>query len=207
MDKYQLLHEWAKRTVNSSYSGNLSHVFTSPNVPFEQWMSENKELIEDQADDLCGVEIIENEEDFRYWFEPEDPDNPFLHVRVNTDLPKDRLIEQFQQLLKKHHPGKVGRPERLKLSDFEWCEISGKTTLETLELMMKVYDLRETTDLRLWQIAEKLKMNPSQTTKKSDTNATLVNKKAILSSTVSRYLQWANNLMKNLEEGRFPKYR
>lgn len=73
--------------------------------------------------------------------------------------------------------------------------------------MLEVYDLRETTSLRLWQIAEKLKMNPSQATKKADTRSVLVEKKAILSSTVSRYLQWADKLMKNLEEGRFPKYR
>lgn len=72
---------------------------------------------------------------------------------------------------------------------------------------MTIYDLRKNTELRLWQIAEKLKMNPSQATKETDTRSELADKKAILSSTVSRYLQWAKTLMGNLERGRFPEYR
>jgi len=206
MDKHRLLYEWAKRTVKASDSGDLSYLFTSTNVPFDQWMKENGEYLDDLHDHDSGFFVVNNEEDFSSFFDPDDTERN-LCVMVNMWVPKDQLIRQFRQLLKEHHPGKAGRPKYELLSDFEWCEISGKTTLETLELMLKVYDLRETTSLRLWQIAEKLKMNPSQATKKTDSHKELVDKKAILSSTVSRYLQWADKLMKNLEDGRFPKYR
>ncbi|MCG2578080.1 hypothetical protein LZ012_13885 [Dechloromonas sp. XY25] len=207
MDKHQLLYEWAKRTVKASDSGDLSHLFTSTNVPFDQWMSENNKFLEDLNDKLIGFRIIENEEEYREWYLPPEDYDLDLCVFIDMNVPKDQLLKQFRRLLKEHHPGKAGRPRHRSYSEFEWCEISGKTTLDTLELMLKVYDLRETTSLRLWQIAEKLKMNPSKATKKTDTRGVLVEKKAILSSTVSRYLQWANKLMKNLEEGRFPKYR
>ena len=207
MDKYQLLYEWAKRTVKASDSGDLSHLFTSTDIPFDQWMKANGEYIDDLHDhDDGGFAIIDSEEEFRRFYDPDDTERN-LCVYINMWLPKDQLIKQFKQILKEHHPGKVGRPKYEPFSDFEWCEISGKTTLDTLELMLKVYDLRETTSLRLWQIAEKLEMNPSQATEKTDTHNELVDKKAILSSTASRYLQWANKLMKNLEDGRFPKYR
>ncbi|WP_265949785.1 hypothetical protein [Dechloromonas sp. A34] len=206
MDKHRLLYEWAKRTVKASNSGDLSYLFTSTNVPFDQWMKENGEYLDDLHDHDCGLFVVNNEEDFSSFFDPDDTERN-LCVMVNMWVPKDQLIRQFRQLLKERHPGKAGRPKYELLSDFEWCEISGKTTLETLELMLKVYDLRETTSLRLWQIAEKLKMNPSQATKKADIHKELVAKKSILSSTVSRYLQWADKLMKNLEDGRFPKYR
>lgn len=207
MDKHQLLYEWAKRTVKASDSGDLSHLFTSTNIPFDQWMAENRDFLEDLTDKLTGFRIIKNEEEYRDWYTPPEIYDLDLCVFIDMNVPKDQLIKQFRRLLKEQHPGKVGRPRHRAYSDFEWCEISGKTTLDTLELMLKVYDLRETTSLRLWQIAEKLKMNPSQATKKTDSHDELVDKKAILSSTVSRYLQWSNKLMKNLEDGRFPKYR
>lgn len=206
MDKHRLLYEWAKRTAKASESGDLSHLFANTNIPFDQWMKENREYLDDLHDHDCGFLVVNNEEDFRRFYDPDDTERN-LCVTVNMWVPKDQLIKQFRQLLKEHHPGKAGRPKYEPFSDFQWCEISGKTTLDTLELMLKVYDLREMTSLRLWQIAEKLKMNLSQTTKKSDTHKELVVKKGILSSTASRYLQWANTLMKNLEDGRFPKYR
>lgn len=206
MDKHRLLYEWAKRTVKASESGDLSHLFANTDIPYDQWMKENREYLDDLHDHDCGFLVVNTEEDFRRFYDPDDTKRN-LCVTVNMWVPKDQLIQQFRQLLKEHHPSKAGRPKYEPFSDFQWCEISGKTTLDTLELMLKVYDLREMTSLRLWQIAEKLRMNPSQATKKTDTHKELVDKKAILSSTVSRYLQWANTLMKNLEEGRFPKYR
>lgn len=208
MDKYELLYEWAKRTINSRKPRNWPNLISSTNQPFSQWKAENWDEIGDHADNITGIDLIKNNEDFNiYGWPDDDPDNPFTCVMINMDLSKDRLIEQFRQFLKEHHGGKVGRPEPFILSDFQWCEISGKTTLATLELMLTIYDLRKNTELRLWQIAEKLKMNPSQATKETDTRSVLADKKAILSSTVSRYLQWAKTLMRNLERGRFPEYR
>ncbi len=208
MDKYELLYEWAKRTVSSRNTKKLPVLLSSSDLPFEQWKAENWDLIGDYADDMVGIDLIRSKDEFGdYSWPDDDPENPFRCVMINTDLPKDRLIENFIQFLKEHHKGKVGRPEPLILSDFEWCEISGKTTLDTLEQMLKIYDLRKNTELRLWQIAEKMKMNPSQATKETDTRSELADKKAILSSTASRYLQWAKTLMRNLERGRFPQYR
>lgn len=210
MDKYELLYEWAKRTMNSRKPRKWPQLITSTNLTFSEWKTENWDEIEDYADDLFGINLIKSDEDFgSYGWPDDDPENPFMCVMINLDLPKDRLIEDFRQFLKKHHKGKVGRPEPLILTfgHFEWCEISGQTTLDTLELMLTIYDLRKNTELRLWQIAEKLKMNPSQATKETDTRSELADKKAILSSTVSRYLQWAKTLMGNLERGRFPEYR
>lgn len=206
MDKHRLLYEWAKRTVKAVDSGDLSHLFTSTNAPFDQWLIENREFLDDLNDQNLGFMVIENEKDFHRYYDPDDAERN-LCVSINMYTPKDQLIREFRQLLKEHHPGKAGRPKFVQMSEFEWCEISGEKTLKTLELMLKVYDLRETTSLRLWQIAEKLKMNAVTATKKGDTPAILVEKKAILSSTVSRYLQWVDKLMRNLENGRFPKYR
>lgn len=207
MNKYELLYEWLKRTNESDWKPALSKVVTTPDVPFDQWWEENAEDIEDLKDDrnLGGLMVIESEEEFSRFYDPEADDN--LCVSVNLLMPKDRLIEQFRQLLKEHHTGKVGRPKHEAHSQFEWCEISGELTLQSLEVMLTVYDLRQKTSLKLWQIGEMANVNPSQHTMADDPHDVLVSKKAVLNSTVSRYLTWANRLMENLCEGRFPKYK
>ena len=207
MNKYELLYEWLNRTNESDWKPALSSAITTPDVPFDQWWEENEEGIEDLKDqrDLYGLRVIDDEDEFLLFHDPEMVDA--LCVSVNLLMPKDRLIEQFRQLLKEHHTGKVGRPKHEAHSQFEWCEISGELTLQSLEVMLTVYDLRQKTSLKLWQIGEMANINPSQHTMADDPHGVLVSKKAVLNSTVSRYLTWANRLMENLCEGQFPKYK
>lgn len=207
MNKYELLYEWLKRTNERDWKPALSKVVSRPDVPFDQWLEENSESIEDLKDhrDLYGLRVIEDEDEFNRFHDPEMA--TALCVFVDLFMPKDRLIEQFRQLLKEHHAGKVGRPKHEAQSEFEWCEISGELTLQSLEVMLTVYDLRQKTSLKLWQIGEMANINPSQHTMADDPHDVLVSKKAVLNSTVSRYLTWADTLIENLEQGRFPKYK
>lgn len=79
-------------------------------------------------------------------------------------------------------------------------------TLRTLEIMLKVWDERENGNLKLWQIGEKLKLNPSQITSDDDAPKIRSAKRAVMTATVSRY-RWAENVRKNVTQGIFPRYR
>lgn len=203
MDIHRLLYEWLNRTDRDQWSEALW--LTEPDMPFEQWWKENEEGLTNLADDDWCFQQVTSVDDYERnkWGD----DEPELCVFVNMYNTKEALIEGFKQLLKEKHAGKVGRPKPRIYSDFEWCEVSGELTMRTLEIMLTVYDLRQKTSLKLWQIGEMLNMNPSQITLPDDPHKVLVAKKSVMNATVSRYLKWADTLKKNLCAGRFPRYK
>lgn len=201
MDRYQLLYEWLKRT-DKSWVGTLP--LTEPDVPFDEWWEENQEYIEDLKLTEWTLREIDDVEEYRNWM---DGSEDLLCITINMYNSKKALIEAFKELLKERHSGKVGRPKPEAHSAFEWCPISGDLTLEALEIMLTVYDLRQKTSMKLWQIAEMLNMNPNQITLPDDPHDVLVSKKRVMNTLASRYLTYANTLIKNLQQGRFPKYK
>lgn len=201
MDRYQLLYEWLKRTNKSRRSETLP--LTEPDVPFDEWWEENQEHIEDHKLNEWTLREIDSAEEYSQWHDGTDD---LLCITINMYNSKKALIEAFKELLKERHSGKVGRPEPEAWSDFNWCPISGDLTLETLEIMLTAYDLRQKTSLKLWQIGEMLNMAPHQITLPDDPHGVLVAKKRVMNSTASRYLTWADTLMDNLRAGRFPNY-
>lgn len=203
MDRYQLLYEWLKRTDKSKWVETLP--LTEPDVPFEQWWEENAEYVEDLKLDQWTLREVDDVEEFERWH-TDDPTD-MLCLFVNMHSSKKALIEAFKELLKERHSGKIGRPKPEAHSTFEWCPISGDLTLETLEIMLTVYDLRHKTPMKLWQIGEMLNMAPHQITSPTDTHKEGVDKRKVMNSLASRYLTWADTLIENLQQGRFPMYK
>lgn len=202
MDRYQLLYEWLKRTDKSKWVETLP--LTEPDVPFDEWWEENQEYIEDHKLTEWTLREIDSAEEYSQWHDGTDD---LLCITINMYNSKKALIEAFKELLKERHSGRVGRPEPEAWSDFNWCPISGDLTLETLEIMLTVYDLRHKTSMKLWQIGEMLNMAPHQITSPTDTHKEGVDKRKVMNSLASRYLTWADTLIENLQQGRFPMYK
>lgn len=202
MDRYQLLYEWLKRTDPNKWVEKLP--LTEPDVPFDQWWEENEEWAEDHSLNEWCLQEITSAEEYKDWHDGTDD---LLCITINMYNSKKALIEAFKELLKERHSGKVGRPKPKAWSDFEWCPISGELTLETLEIMLTVYDLRHKTSMKLWQIGEMLNMAPHQITSPTDTHKEGIDKRKVMNSLASRYLTWADTLIENLQQGRFPMYK
>ena len=133
-----------------------------------------------------------------------------LLLEINLIYSKREIRREFNKLLREQHPGMRGRPKWDKATvkhpfhapaDYP---LHSRPNIRGLERMLKVYDLRENTDLTLWEIGEKLKLNPSEMSTGKDGRLD-EHRRRVMTALVSRYLRQAKAIISNTGKGIFPK--
>lgn len=114
------------------------------------------------------------------------------------------LKEQFDDLLRQHHP-QFQRFDRWQHSSATSRLRSSKLTSVSLNLYVSVYQHWLTdTSVALYEIGEQMALNPRYVVKRSDMPEDVKDKHLQMSLMVSEYLGKAKNLVAHASEGRFP---
>jgi len=129
--------------------------------------------------------------------------NGTLTITFPLNLPKKHLEKRFKELLMKEHQGKRGR-QMAKLSQARY-RFKGQPNLHAIELGLRVYDHRmKNPDMPLWQLGNTLEgFQAGNKILKTDTPASVTNKKNILAATVCRYIKRVERNIQNTGEGMF----
>jgi hypothetical protein len=114
------------------------------------------------------------------------------------------LKEQFDDLLRQHHP-QFKRFDRWQHSSATSRLRSSKLTSLSLNLYVNVYEhwLKDTS-AALYEIGEQMALNPRYVVKRSDMPEDVKEKHLQMALIVSEYLGKAKNLVAHASEGRFP---
>jgi hypothetical protein len=131
-------------------------------------------------------------------------------VAVPLAVSKRRLQTYFTALLKKRHEGKRGR-KALSEPNVSTAKypLHRNVSVNTLRIQLAVYDAVTANKLQekprpLWQLGVSLKLVPGAMPLARDLPADAALKRAVLSSTVSRYYRAAERLVANTAKGEFP---
>jgi hypothetical protein len=137
-------------------------------------------------------------------------------LAIPLNFPKRNLKKKLNQLLKKRHKGKRGRPYNA-LSQAKY-QVKGNFNLATIKKALDVYDCwyeakKQKMRKPLWQVGLELDVNPSAASnlrrQLDDTSygkrGLGLNEKSLLASTTSRYLKNAKRMIDATARGRFPR--
>lgn len=129
--------------------------------------------------------------------------NGTLTITFPLNLPKKHLEKRFKELLMKEHQGKRGR-QMAKLSQARY-RFKGQPNLHAIELGLRVYDHRmKNPGMPLWQVGDTLEgFQVGNKILKTDTPASITNKKNILAATVCRYIKRVEKNIQHTGEGTF----
>jgi hypothetical protein len=131
------------------------------------------------------------------------PESEALTISLPLDFPKRLLESRFRALLAEVHAGAQGK-QYAKRSSARY-KVVGQPNIPALALMLEVWDLRQSRpDLKLWELGNRIpRVAPESKIKGNPGSIDNVDRKAVLASTVSRYLKKAQQLVIATGEGRF----
>lgn len=168
-------------------------------ITFKKWWSENGRgyflFSEPSVDEI--VRVLETGDIA--------PDRQIgICILLPLNLPKKHLKTKINKFLAKYHTGKAGIQHSRK--SFAKYKVSTRPYISMLEKLLLIYDLKKKNPgLKLWQIGNEcpnyLKAHKIKTT---DSDATIRDKKNVLSASVKRHLNQAETLIKKVEKGIFP---
>lgn len=127
-----------------------------------------------------------------------------LTISLPLSFPKRLLERRIKELLAQHHTGARGK-QYAKQSRALY-RVEGQPNVPALEMGLTVFDLRGTLpDLALWEIGARIpKLSASQKIKPGDSPSERLDKRRVLSATVSRYLKRVKAAIDRAGEGVFP---
>jgi hypothetical protein len=136
--------------------------------------------------------------------------NDVMVVAVPLAISKRRLQTYFAALLKKRHEGKRGR-KALSEPDASTARypLHRNVSVNTLRIQLAVYDAvmankQADKPRSLWQLGVALRVVPAAIPLAKDLPSDAALKRAVLSSTVSRYFRAAERIVANTARGEFP---
>ena len=125
-------------------------------------------------------------------------------LEIPLSVSPSTLKEQFDDLLRQHHPY-YKKFDRWQHSSATGRLRSSKLTSVSLNLYVSVYEQWEKNqEVALYEIGEQMSLNPRYVVKKQDLGADVRDKHLQMSLIVSEYLGKAKNLIAHASEGRFP---
>lgn len=131
-------------------------------------------------------------------------DGQSLMLRIPLTVSPTTLRDQFDDLLRQHHPH-YRNFDRWKHSTAQARLKSSRLTSVSLNLYMDVYEhWAANPKLQLYAIGEQLQLNPKLVVKRTDLSEVVKDKHLQMSLLVSEYLGKAKNLVAHASEGRFP---
>lgn len=127
-----------------------------------------------------------------------------LVLEIPLTVSPSTLKEQFDDLLRQHHPH-YKKFDRWQHSSANGRLRSSKLTSVSLNLYVSVYEQWDKNqEVALYEIGEQMSLNPRYVVKKQDLGADVRDKHLQMSLIVSEYLGKAKNLIAHASEGRFP---
>lgn len=150
------------------------------------------------------VQEVTSEQEAADWWGDYGWDNDVRLLSVNLLEPDSRLVEDFLALVHKHRKNKPGRPEYEQFApDFPFTRIP---RIDVINNMLTVWDLKQAGGKTLYEIGVEVKASAVHVIEPNDTKAEQVNKKRMMTITVSRMLKRATDLIEGVEQGSFPTY-
>lgn len=222
---YRLWFEFLKISDKTKWSNDVAHhfdvdYFKDELCTFDAWWPEHKFLFRKMK--LTAIEEITSAKHYEACKDdgsmPEGPEviAIFLHMWVT----KTELRTAFEEILKKYHKGKSGRPEFQDFGDY--YNLSARPDTDMLKKTLAVYraaNRSENKCMPLWEIEEEASKETSvidKTSKfatylwkktQSDQSLDIIEaRKNVQCITVKRYLKCAEDILNNVVEGRFPVY-
>jgi len=159
------------------------------------WLDRGYELFREKGDfKRIGVQQAESGSD----------NGEKLVLEIPLTVSPATLKEQFDDLLRQHHPH-FKRFDRWQHSSATNRLRSSKLTSLSLNLYVSVYEhWSKDTTAALYDIGEQMALNPRYVVKRDDLGADVREKHLQMSLTVSDYLGKARNLIAHASEGTFP---
>jgi hypothetical protein len=131
-------------------------------------------------------------------------------VVVPLEIPKRYVQGFFARLLKERHSGKRGRKAVTKdAGSTAQCPLHRNVSVKTLKNQLNVYDAvlakKQGNDKRtLAKIGADLELVEDAMPDSKDDLETAMDKRNVMSATVSRYFRQARNIVANTAKGQFP---
>ena len=183
------------------------------------WRSEKQEETYQQFGDLSdttfdswwlarGYELFREKGDFKKISVQQDAatieSGQTMVLEIPLTVSPVTLKEQFDDLLRQHHP-QFKRFDRWQHSSATSKLRSSKLTSVSLNLYVNVYQhwLMDTS-AALYEIGEQMALNPRYVVKRNDMPEDVKDKRLQMALLVSEYLGKAKNLVAHASEGRFP---
>lgn len=128
----------------------------------------------------------------------------WLAIEVPIFIRRSQVNKQIKAILDEYHPNKKIKVRKfstakLKLQDNRMRWLTFEKTYRTYEAVNSF------PNKSLWEIGEELNLSPVFNTNKKETDGEKKYKHRLMTLVVQRYLRDANALIKNAEQGIFPK--
>ncbi|MFL9669766.1 hypothetical protein WIX39_022675 [Variovorax sp. AB1(2024)] len=186
--QYVPLKYWEKRT--------RALLGSAQKLSFEKWWEETEEYFETIEPFLC--EVIETPEDARQWslWEMDSVGLKEAVLLVSLEYPIETLLTEVERKLRALKQAKKGRPPRMQHAEFP---LAKTPNVRQIERLLEVYYLRNVKEMKLWEVAVKMKLAPHAD--KDDKDG-----RNVLNATTSRMMKQADKLIRNASQGVFPSY-
>jgi hypothetical protein len=205
---YRLWFEFLKLSDKTKWTEEVLDYFGDVSrCSFEDWWPDHKYLFNKNK---VYLERITSEEHYRNCKDDgSDPNGPYvLALFVGLWETKKDLREAFEKMLTKYHKGKAGRPEFH--GDGDYYNLHQHPDTEMLTKILNVYQeyLSDPEEDRraLWEIEEKCSLIDRGAAVLWKIKDNEESRRKSQHSTVRRYIDYAEEILKNVVKGKFPVY-
>jgi len=219
---YKLWFEFLKLSDQQTWSEDVAEDFSDLSGSFEAWWPEHKYLFEKptqpKIDEVLTEEQFQSYSDSR----PSEGDPGILVLAVWMYQTKKDLRAAFEEILEKYHQGDAGRPEFDMFG--EYYSLASRPDVQMMEKILAVYHVYledqkkpEKDRMPLWQIEEEASKTKQLIDKTSDAAeyhwktkevdaSILESRRRSQHTTVRKYINYAEDILKNVVIGKFPVY-
>lgn len=219
---YKLWFEFLKLTDQQTWAKDVAEDFGDLSGSFETWWPGHKYLF--QKPTLPKIDEVLTEEQFNSYSDsrPADYDPGIVVLAVWMHPTKKELRAAFEEILAKYHQGDAGRPDFDTFG--EYYSFHARPDVEMMEKILAVYNVYlqdqkkpEKDRMPLWQIEEeasKIKTIIDKTSKSAEyiwkttdiDSIILESRKRSQHTTVRKYINYAEEILKKVVSGNFPVY-
>jgi hypothetical protein len=207
IEVYKMWFEFLRLSDRKNWAPHVEEKFGDVwATDFPTWWQDHSYLFERL--DPFDIEVIKDTEGYK-WF-ADDEDENILIIAVHLLEPKINLEEAFANILSKHHKAPKGRP---KFEDLTWhYNLQERPSIASLAAVMEVYTVHlANPSMQPWEVEEEVQLiaktgdNARTLWKGHPSPKNLVDRKKAQTDEVNRHLLRARNLIRNVEQGLFPK--
>ena len=150
------------------------------------------------------LHVIKDEKEFNEY-----NDEYGIILTVNLFQPKQKLLQAFDDLIDKVRPTKavaLTKKGRLPYETFAAIRFDSRPDTNSLATTLRVYKAwLEDKGKNRYELGKETKASSTHLVKTNDDPETIRKKKIKMGITVRRYITDAENIIKNVERGKFPK--
>jgi len=203
---HRLWYEALQRSDTEKWSQKCKDfLLDARGKPWEDWWEAVGMYFEPlKREQRFTVAEVTSEQEAAGWWEDYGWDEDVRLLYVNLLEPDSRLLEDFAKLIQSYRKNKAGRPRFEAMApDFPFSRIP---KIKVINDMLTVWDLKQAGGKTLYEIGVEAGASPNHVIKAGDTKQEQTDKKKMMTITVARMLQRANDLIKGVEQGSFPTY-